>query len=181
MRTIFTITMMFFSLSAMACKSSLLDHNFRKLASSEEVNLCEAYSGKVLLIVNTASKCGFTYQYEGLEKLHDEYSDEGLMVLGFPSNDFLGQEPGTEEEIQDFCRLTYGVEFPMFEKITVKEGIAHPFYNDLANSAGTHPKWNFHKYLIGRDGSLQGSFSSMVSTESSKLRNKITQLLKNKI
>ena len=89
MRTIFAVTMMFFGLSAMACKSSLLDHNFRKLASSEEVNLCEAYSGKVLLIVNTASKCGFTYQYEGLQKLHDEYSKEGLMVLGFPSNDFL--------------------------------------------------------------------------------------------
>ena len=114
-----TIILAFFSLNAMACKSSLLDYNFRKLASSEEVNLCEAYSGKVLLVVNTASKCGFTYQYEGLEKLHDEYSEEGLMVLGFPSNDFRGQEPGTEEEIQDFCRLTYGVEFPMFEKITV--------------------------------------------------------------
>ena len=97
-----TIILAFFSLNAMACKSSLLDYNFRKLASSEEVNLCEAYSGKVLLVVNTASKCGFTYQYEGLEKLHDEYSEEGLMVLGFPSNDFRGQEPGTEEEIQDF-------------------------------------------------------------------------------
>ena len=155
-----TIILAFFSLNAMACKSSLLDYNFRKLASSEEVNLCEAYSGKVLLVVNTASKCGFTYQYEGLEKLHDEYSEEGLMVLGFPSNDFRGQEPGTEEEIKDFCRLTYGVEFPMFEKITVKKGEAHPFYNDLADSAGTHPKWNFHKYLIGRDGELITDFST---------------------
>ena len=177
MRTIFTIIMMFFSLSAMACKSSLLDHNFRKLASSEEVNLCEAYSGKVLLIVNTASKCGFTYQYEGLEKLHDEYSDEGLMVLGFPSNDFLGQEPGTEEEIQDFCRLTYGVEFPMFEKITVKEGIAHPFYNDLANSAGTHPKWNFHKYLIGKDGELITDFSTRTKPYDEKVITAINKAL----
>ncbi len=160
MRILYTIIFTLFGVNVLACKGTLLDHDFRMLASSEEVNLCEAYSGKVLLVVNTASKCGFTYQYEGLEKLHEEYNEEGLMVLGFPSNDFRGQEPGTEEEIQDFCRLTYGVKFPMFEKITVKKGNAHEFYNDLADSAGTYPKWNFHKYLIGRDGQLITDFGT---------------------
>ena len=145
--------------STIASEGNLLDQNFRRLASDDVVNLGEEYGGKVLLIVNTASKCGNTPQYDGLEALYQEYGDEGLVVLGFPSNDFLGQEPGTEEEIQEFCRLTYKVKFPMFEKITVKEGKAHPFYNNLAAAAGTHPTWNFHKYLIGRDGALIREFS----------------------
>ena len=93
----------------------LLDQDFRRLASDEVVNLNDEYGGNVVLVVNTASKCGNTPQYEGLERLYQEYGDDGLVVLGFPSNDFLGQEPGTEEEIQDFCRLTYKVRFPMFE------------------------------------------------------------------
>lgn len=137
----------------------MLDHDFRRLASSEEVNLCAAYSNKVLLVVNTASKCGNTPQYEGLEKLYEEYADKGLVVLGFPSNDFFGQEPGSEEEIQEFCRLTYKVKFPMFEKTTVREDGANPFYAELAAAAGTFPTWNFHKYLIGRDGKLIAEFS----------------------
>lgn len=143
----------------MACDSGLLDQSFRKLASTEQVNLCEAYKGKVLLIVNTASKCGNTPQYDGLEKLYKEYGDEGLVVLGFPSNDFMGQEPGSEEKIEEFCRLTYGVEFPMFEKTSVKEAGAHPFYAALAKVAGTYPTWNFHKYLVGRDGEFISEFS----------------------
>ena len=142
----------------LASESNLLDQDFRRLASDETVNIGEEYGGKVLLIVNTASKCGLTPQYDGLEKLYQEYGDKGLVVLGFPSNDFLGQEPGTEEEIQEFCRLTYKVKFPMFEKITVKEGKAHPFYDELAAAAGTHPSWNFHKYLVGRDGTLIREF-----------------------
>ena len=117
------------------------------------------YEGKVLLVVNTASKCGNTPQYDGLEKFYQEYGDQGLVVLGFPSNDFFGQEPGTEEEIEEFCRLTYKVQFPMFEKVTVKEGEAHPFYDALAAAAGTYPTWNFHKYLIGRDGKVIREFS----------------------
>ncbi len=138
---------------------TLLDQDFRKLASEETVNLNDAYAGKVLLVVNTASKCGNTPQYDGLEKLYEEYGDEGLVVLGFPSNDFFGQEPGTEEEIQDFCRLTYKVRFPMFEKVTVKKGDAHPFFHQLAAEAGTYPTWNFHKFLIGRDAQLISEFS----------------------
>ena len=144
---------------SIAADESLLDQDFRRLASDEVVNLADEYGDKVLLIVNTASKCGNTPQYEGLEKLYQEYGDKGLVVLGFPSNDFFGQEPGTEEEIQEFCRLTYKVEFPMFEKVTVKEGEAHPFYDALAAAAGTYPTWNFHKYLVGRDGKVIREFS----------------------
>ncbi len=144
---------------AIACDSKLLDHSFERLASDETVNLCEAYAGKVVMVVNTASKCGNTPQYDGLEKLYKEYGDAGLVVLGFPSNDFAGQEPGTEEEIQSFCRLTYGIEFPMFEKTTVKKKNADPFFADLAEASGTYPTWNFHKFLIGRDGKLIREFS----------------------
>ena len=142
-----------------AIAGSLLDQDFRRLASDEVVNLGDEYAGKVILVVNTASKCGNTPQYEGLEKLYEEYGEQGFVVLGFPSNDFMGQEPGTEEEIQEFCRLTYKVKFPMFEKVTVKKGDAHPFFNDLAAAAGTYPRWNFHKFLIGRDGELIREFS----------------------
>ena len=145
--------------TTLASDEALLDQDFRRLASDEIVNLGDEYKGKVLLIVNTASKCGNTPQYDGLEKLYQEYGDKGLVVLGFPSNDFMGQEPGTEEEIQEFCRLTYKVKFPMFEKVSVKKKNAHPFFAALAAEAGTYPKWNFHKFLIGRDGNLITQFS----------------------
>lgn len=144
---------------SVAAGDSLLDQDFRRLASDEVVNIGETYQGKVILVVNTASKCGNTPQYDGLEKLYEEYGDDGLVVLGFPSNDFFGQEPGTEEEIQEFCMLTYKVRFPMFEKVAVKEGNAHPFFDKLAAEAGTYPTWNFHKFLIGRDGKLITQFS----------------------
>ena len=147
------------SLPALACEGALLDQDFRRLASTEEVNLCESYHDKVVLIVNTASKCGNTPQYDGLEQLYDEYGRDGLVVLGFPSNDFLGQEPGTEAQIEEFCRLTYGVKFPMFEKTTVKKDNAHPLFVALADASGSYPKWNFHKYLIGRDGMLVSDYS----------------------
>ena len=159
MKNLIIASLLAVSAPVAACESSLLDQDFRKLAADETVNLCEAYSGQVVLVVNTASKCGLTPQYDGLEKLYSDYSEKGLVVLGFPSNDFLGQEPGTEEEIEEFCRLTYGVEFPMFEKTTVKGDDAHAFYHALADASGTYPKWNFHKYLIGRDGELIQDFS----------------------
>jgi glutathione peroxidase len=157
------------SFSVFACDPALLDQDFRRLASEEEVNLCEAYSGKVLLVVNTASKCGNTPQYDGLEDLYEKYGPDGLVVLGFPSNDFLGQEPGSEVQIEEFCRLTYGVEFPMFEKTTVKGSDAHPFYVGLADEAGTYPTWNFHKYLIGRNGEVIAEFSPRTKPENKKL------------
>ncbi|MGV8711865.1 MAG: glutathione peroxidase [Nitrosomonas sp.] len=152
MRILLTVIAILLANPAFACNSTLLDQNFRKLAAEETVNLCQAYAGKVVLVVNTASKCGYTPQYEGLEQLFEKYQSKGLVVLGFPSNDFMGQEPGTETEIQDFCRLTYDVKFPMFEKTPVKKEHAHPFYAQLAELSGTYPTWNFQKYLIGRDG-----------------------------
>jgi len=159
MKRVLLVAFSLFATAAYSAEGELLDHEFRKLASEDSVNLADAYQGKVVLVVNTASKCGNTPQYDGLEKLYEQYGEDGLVVLGFPSNDFLGQEPGTEEQIQDFCRLTYGVRFPMFEKTTVKENNAHPFFAKLAEEAGTYPTWNFHKFLIGRDGQLIGEFS----------------------
>ncbi len=169
------IAIMLTSTTAMA---DLLDQDFRKLASDEVVNLEQTYDGKVVLVVNTASKCGLTPQYEGLEKLYQQYGEDGLVVLGFPSNDFMGQEPGTEAEIQDFCRLTYSVKFPMFEKVTVKEGKAHPFFDQLDDVAGTYPTWNFHKYLIGRDGKLIAEFSPRTKPYDDKLVASIETALK---
>ena len=151
---------------SIASDDALLDQDFRLLASDDVVNLGEAYAGKVVLVVNTASKCGNTPQYDGLEKLYEDYGDDGFVVLGFPSNDFLGQEPGTEEEIQEFCRLTYKVKFPMFEKVTVKKAKAHPFFDQLAAVSGTYPTWNFHKFLIGRDGKLITEFSPRMQPDS---------------
>ena len=132
------------------------------------------YKGKVLLIVNTASKCGFTYQYDGLQELHEKYEEKGLVVLGFPSNNFLGQEPGTNEEIQTFCRLNYGVTFPMFEKISVKGDNQHPLYIYLT-SKQTNPEfggritWNFNKFLISRTGKIVDRFSSRTKPQDEKL------------
>ncbi|MEJ2604460.1 MAG: glutathione peroxidase, partial [Gammaproteobacteria bacterium] len=159
MRSLLMTVLLAATAPVLACDSALLNQDFRRLASEESVNLCDAYEGKVVLVVNTASKCGNTPQYEGLEGLYEEYGKDGLVVLGFPSNDFMGQEPGTEDEIQEFCRMTYGVKFPMFEKTTVREENAHPFFRALAEAAGTYPQWNFHKYLIGRDGRLITAFS----------------------
>ena len=130
----------------------------------------EQYHGKVILVVNTASKCGFTPQYEGLEKLHAELAEQGFSVVGFPSNDFMSQEPGTEDEIREFCTLTYGVKFPMFEKLVVKGENADPFYQELASQGGGEPGWNFHKYLIGKDGKVLQSFGSRVKPDAPELR-----------
>jgi glutathione peroxidase len=178
MRTVIVALALLFALPSPACDSALLDQQFRRLASTEEVNLCEAYAGKVLLVVNTASKCGNTPQYDGLEALYEKYGEQGLVVLGFPSNDFMGQEPGTEEQIEEFCRLTYGVAFPMFEKTTVKGADANPFYVRLADASGTYPTWNFHKYLIGRDGTLITEFSPRTAPEDPALVAAIEQALK---
>ena len=149
----------------------------RTLDSNEQVNFCEAYKNKVVLVVNTASRCGYTYQYEGLEKLYSGYRDRGLVVVGFPSNDFGNQEPGKEKSIKNFCRLTYGVQFPMHAKTRVKGKEADPLYQSLAIAAGQSPGWNFHKYLIDREGRLAGSYGSSVEPESDKLVKAIEQLL----
>jgi len=120
------------------------------------------YAGKVLLVVNVASKCGLTPQYEGLEKLYGDYKEDGLVVLGFPANDFAGQEPGTNGEIENFCTTNFGVDFPMFEKITVKGEDKHPLYAELiaeSASPGEEIAWNFEKFLVSRDGHVVRRFS----------------------
>lgn len=154
-----------------------LDFDLRPLLGEDTVNLKQAYAGKVILVVNTASKCGYTGQYEGLQKLYDDYKDQGLVILGFPSNDFFRQEPGTEEEIAEFCKLNYGVSFPMFEKISVKGKNAHPFYQHLTTVTGKKPGWNFNKYLIDREGNVVGHFKSGVKPQDKKLLAEIDKLL----
>ncbi|HEV8695922.1 MAG TPA: glutathione peroxidase [Lysobacter sp.] len=143
-----------------AATGGLLDYSFRPLAKKQPVSLSKTYGGDVLLVVNTASKCGFTPQFEALEALHAKYKSKGFAVLGFPSGDFKAQEFDDEKQIQEFCTLTYGVKFPMFEKVHVVGNDATPLYQQLAATAGEAPKWNFHKYLIGRDGQLIASYGS---------------------
>ena len=136
-----------------------------------------AYKGKVSLVVNVASKCGYTPQYEGLEKLHKELQPKGVNVLGFPSNDFGGQEPGTAEEIITFCKATYGVTFPMFEKVVTKAGAGQsPIYGFLGTS-GNLPAWNFSKYVIGKDGKIVAFFPSKVTPDAPELRAAIDKAL----
>ncbi len=129
-----------------------------------------------MLVVNTASYCGFTPQYEGLEALYSKYRDRGLVVLGFPSNDF-SQEPGSEKQIADFCYNTYGVKFPMLGKSHVRGSEANPMYALLAKETGTAPKWNFYKYLIGRNGQVVGSYNSKTTPDDKQFVAKIEELL----
>jgi len=161
---------------ALAC-SPLLDVSMRPLAGKEPVHLCEKFDGKVLLIVNTASKCGFTPQYEGLEAMHAKYEAQGFAVLGFPSNEFMGQEPGTEEQIKEFCTLTYGVKFPMFEKTQVKGDDASVLYKRLKEATGEQPAWNFHKYLVDRNGKVVKSFGSRTKPDDEELVGLVEKLI----
>ncbi len=142
---------------------ALLNHQFSRLQDEAPQDLCQ-YAGKVALVVNTASYCGFTSQYEGLEKLYAKYQGKGLVILGFPSNDF-SQEPDENKKIADFCYNTYGVKFPMFSKTSVKGRQANPLFAALKKAGAKEPGWNFYKYLIGRDGKLAGSFGSMTRPE----------------
>ena len=163
---------------AMTCPTTL-SHQFLRLQDEAPQNLCQ-YSGKVILVVNTASYCGFTSQYEGLEKLYDTYKDQGFVVLGFPTNDFGKQEPGNNKEIADFCHNTYGVKFPMFAKTTLSGKDANPFFKELIEKSGTKPRWNFYKYIIDREGRVVDSFSSMTSPNNKKITSLIERLLKEK-
>jgi glutathione peroxidase len=171
------------ALAATACHAAVaactgpLDVEYRRLAGEEKVRLCDAYAGQVLLVVNTASKCGYTPQYEGLEALHQRLQARGFAVLGFPSNDFLGQEPGSEQDIAEFCTLTYGVKFPMFEKVVVKGSEATPLYQSLTAATGEAPGWNFHKYLIDREGQVVASFDSDTRPDDAELLARIEALL----
>ena len=147
---------------------ALLQHSFPRLQDDKPQALCQ-YTGRVLLVVNTASYCGFTSQYEGLEALHARFAARGLVVLGFPSNDFGQQEPGSSQQIADLCFNTYGVKFPMFAKTVVKGPGANGLYKQLAQATGQIPAWNFHKYLVDRQGKVVASFASGVSPSNPEL------------
>lgn len=142
----------------------------------EPVNLCDL-SGKVILAVNTASRCGFTPQYKSLQKLYEKYSNKGLIIVGFPSGDFGGQELKNNEEIKDFCEINYGVKFPIFTKTHVKGPEANDFFAKLIQASGDVPKWNFHKYLVSKDTSQVISYSSSVEPLGSDLEGKIMEFL----
>ena len=137
------------------------------------------FRDKVVLVVNVASKCGLTPQYDGLEKLYSDYKDKGLVVLGVPSNQFMGQEPGTNEEIAEFCRATFGVDFPMAAKTDVKGDDAHPFYKWALAEVGepAEPVWNFHKLLVGRDGSLINVFGPRTDPQDPEIKAAIEEAL----
>ena len=154
---------------------ALLQHTFLRLQDEKPQSLCQ-YRGKVLLVVNTASYCGFTGQYKELESLHVRYQSKGLVVLGFPSNDF-SQESGSNKEIAAFCENTFGVRFPMFSKSSVKGPQANALYQQLAQQTGQAPRWNFHKYLIGRDGTVVDNFASLTSPDSRSVVRAIEQQL----
>ena len=149
---------------APAACTGLLQQDFLRLQDEKPQSLCQ-YSGKVVVVVNTASFCGFTPQYQGLEALYAKYKDKGLVVLGFPSNDF-SQESGSNKEIADFCENTFGVKFPMFTKTSVAGKDANPLFKQLAAKTGTTPRWNFYKYVIARDGVSVTSFNSMADPAS---------------
>jgi glutathione peroxidase len=155
---------------------AILHQTFKRLQDDSPQDLCQ-YAGKVVLVVNTASYCGYTNQYEGLEALYAKYSGKGLVVLGFPSNDFGKQEPGSSKEIADFCYNTYGVKFPMFAKSTVSGATPNPLYADLIKATGKAPGWNFHKYLIGRDGKVIEAFPSKVTPQDKQLVGAIEKAL----
>lgn len=160
---------------ASASCPTLLNHTFARLQDDVPQSLCQ-YQGSVILVVNTASYCGFTSQYEGLEKLYAKYKDRGLVVLGFPSNDFGNQEPGSNKEIAEFCSNTFGVKFPMLAKTSVKGSNANPLFKQLAKQAES-PGWNFHKYILDRDGKLVRSFSSLVGPSDRRLTAEIERAL----
>ena len=141
--------------------SPLLDYNIRRLADTVSDHLCSKYENQVIVVVNTASKCGYTPQFEPLEALYQKYKSQGFAVLGFPSKDFGSQEFETETKTAEFCSLTYGVQFPMYSYTRAKEGVASPLFEGLARSAGgDYPDWNFHKYVINRRGVLIGSLDA---------------------
>ena len=155
--------------SAPAECPALLRHTFNSLQTGKPQSLCD-FRGKVLVIVNTASYCGYTKQYEGLEALYRKYKDRGLVVIGFPSNDFGSQEPGSNKEIAEFCRSTYGVEFPMFEKTSVARLDTQPLYASLVKATGEAPRWNFHKYVVDRSGTKIVSYPKRCRADAARVR-----------
>jgi glutathione peroxidase len=177
---IFFATLMAFAFAAPGLAAEppcppILDHKFANLMD-EPISLCQ-FRGKVALIVNTASECGYTPQYDGLEKLYRRYSDKGFVVLGFPANDFGAQEPGSNKQIAQFCQVNYGITFPVFAKTAVVGATANPLFRQLAARTGQPPKWNFHKYLVDKSGQQITAFESAVEPEDRRLTSQIEKLL----
>ena len=168
------------SAPAAATCPAILQHRFSRLQDEAPQNLCQ-YAGKVVLVVNTASFCGFTNQYEGLEALYAKYQSRGLVVLGFPSNDFGQQEPGASKAIADFCFNTYGVKFPMFTKSVVNGAQRNALYEDLFQATRVAPGWNFHKYLIDRRGKVVANYASEVTPASAAIISGIEKALSQKL
>ena len=174
MKKLFLVSVLFISSYSYAC-SDLMDTEMRILDSSETINLCE-YSDKVVLVVNVASRCGYTYQYASLQKLYEDYKDDGFVVLGVPSRDFM-QEYSAEEDVAEFCSTEYGVNFPMLATSKVRGPKASSLYKKLIKESGYSPSWNFNKYLISRDGTVASTYGSKVKPDSIELTTKIEELL----
>ena len=155
----------------------VLQHRFDRLQDEKPQDLCQ-YAGQVVLVVNTASYCGFTSQYRDLEAVYRRYQDQGFVVLGFPANNFGNQEPGTNEQIAEFCENTFGVQFPMFAKTDVVGAQTNPLFAQLRERTGSTPRWNFHKYLISRDGSEVLAYGSFTNPYGRSVRTDIERLLK---
>ena len=171
-RFLISVALLAISSAAMAACPRLLDRQMQTLDERTQ-SLCD-YAGKVVLVVNTASECGYTPQYEGLEALYRKYRARGLVVLGFPMNDFGGQEPGSNKQIGEFCVNEYAIDFPMFTKTELK---ANPLYAELLRVTGQAPRWNFHKYLVDRRASRVQSFDTRVEPNDARLVNAIERLL----
>jgi len=173
------IIMSFFSSTALGNYEKLVyDFSFKDL-SGDQINLSE-FKNKIIVVINVASKCGFTKQYDDMQKVWEKYEEKGIIILGVPSNDFGNQEPGNNKEIKIFCEAKFGITFPMTEKVRVKGVDAHPFYIWAKTNYGSSaiPKWNFHKIIVGEDGKIAETFSSITSPSSKKFINRIEELIK---
>ena len=152
------------------------DYTFKSINEVDDINLSD-FKGKIIMVVNTASLCGFTYQYDGLQALYDKYSDDGLIVIGVPSNDFGNQESGDNKEIREFCDSSFGITFPLTQKYVVKGKDAHPFFQWIKKEYGFTPRWNFYKVLLDPDGNLVETYNSITKPTSPKITAKIEQFL----
>ena len=169
------VSFIFFTGKVMANCTELLDKNVNDI-NGNPTNLCE-YKDKVILAVNTASRCGYTPQYKELQKLYESFKDKGFIIVAFPSNDFGGQEPGSNSEIKTLCEKNYGVKFPIMEKSSVTSNSANPFFKELTKITGEAPRWNFHKYLISKNAQEVVSYRSGVSPKNDNFLSKLEEFL----
>ena len=175
MKNIFILLVLIVGNHLYADCPEVLDHEIRLLDSTQSVNLCE-YEDKVILAVNVASRCGFTYQYESLQELYKKYEEKDFVILGFPSRDFMFQEYSDESDVKEFCSTEYGVTFPLFATSSVKGRKANSFFKALTEKSGVRPGWNFHKYLISKNGNV-ASFDTKIEPDSEILAKEIAKLL----